>query len=316
MKQAIRKGAGVLLALTLATATAPGAAAEATPDPARETIPDAAPSTIPDVAGRAELQRLLTQRIARAYCQAGLGVAPAESGQELLESVVLFDHHLSKLKQTRLPERERPLLAEVERSWKPFRAAAMRRFTREGCETVSRRSEEVLRVTTELAREAQGRTGAQNAGTLSAISVRQRVLAQKLARLYMARAWGLDSVTLREEIASTRNEFSGALAKLQEAPGNSAAVNERLSQVALQWVWLDTALEQGDYPSYGLVVADSTDAITRDMAAVTRLYQKLPDSGRQPVVVGLEWDPALPFGPAVMSQTGQEDAVAMLNREH
>jgi hypothetical protein len=271
MKRVFRTAAGTLLALTLAAAPAPGAAADAAPDAAE----------------RAELQRLLTQRIARAYCQAGLGVAPAESGQELLESVVLFDLQVSKLKQSPLPGRERASLAAVEHAWKPLRAAAMRRFTREGCETVSRRSEELLRAATELAREVRGRTGAHDAGSLAAMSVRQRVLVQKLARLYMARAWGLDSVGLREEIASARNEFSGALAKLQEAPGNNAAVRERLDKVALQWVWLDTALEAEDTPSYGLVVADASDAITRGMDAVTRLYQGRPPLP-EPINVGME----------------------------
>jgi hypothetical protein len=269
-KGVFRNTAGILLALILAAAPFPSAAGEA-----------------PEIAERAELQRLLTQRIARAYCQTGLGVAPDESGQALLESVTLFDLQLAKLRESRLQARERPLLAEVERAWTPFRAAALGRFSREGCDAVNRRSEELLRLTADLAREVSGRAGAQGAGTPAALAARQRVLAQKLARLYMARAWGLDSAALREEITSSRNEFSGALAKLQEAPGNSPAVSRRLEQVALQWVWLDTALEQEGPSDYGLVVADSTDAITRGMEAVTRLYQgrtPLPE----PVLIGME----------------------------
>ncbi|HEX6829246.1 MAG TPA: hypothetical protein VF104_09725, partial [Burkholderiales bacterium] len=303
MKKFLSGAAAFLLALTVVAAPVSAAAAEAAPDPAL--------NTVPDVAERAELQRLLTQRIAKAYCQAGLGVAPAESGQELLESVVLFDLQVTKLRQSPLSGRERASLAEVEQTWKPLRAAAMRRFTRDGCETVSRQSEELLRVATDLAREIGGRTGAQDAGTLASISVRQRVLAQKLARLYMARAWGLDSVALREEIVSARNEFSGALAKLQEAPENTAAVKERLNQVALQWVWMDTALEQGVYPSYGLVVADSSDAITRDMEAVTRLYRGVPDASPQPIV-GRERNRGLPDGLAATDGARRGDAVAIL----
>lgn len=268
MKQIRRCAAGVLLALGLIAAPAPGAVA----------------GEVPEIAERAELQRLLTQRIARAYCQAGLGVAPDESGQELLESVALFDLQLAKLKQSRLQERERASLAAVERAWTPFRAAALERFSREGCDTVNRRSEELLGLTADLAREVSGRTGAQGAVTPAAVAARQRVLAQKLARLYMARAWGLDSAALREEVASARNEFSGALVKLQEAPGNSPAVSLRLGQVALQWVWLDTALEQEGPADYGLVVADSTDAITRGMESVTRLYQGRPDPAPKPVI--------------------------------
>jgi hypothetical protein len=267
MRRLKRRAAGVLLALGLIAAPAPGGAAE----------------QVPELAERAEWQRLLTQRIARAYCQAGLGVAPAASGQELLESVALFDLQLTKLKQSPLQERERAALAAVEQSWAPFRAATLRRFTREGCDSVSRRSEELLRLTADLARELSGRSGAHGAGTPAAMAARQRVLAQKLARLYMVRAWGLDSVALGEEIASARNEFSGALAKLQEAPGNAAAVSLRLEQVALQWVWLEAALEQEGPADYGLVVADSSDAITRGMGAVTRLYQGKPDAASPPL---------------------------------
>lgn len=268
MRRFRRRAAGVLLAVGLIAAPAPGGAAE----------------QVPELAERAELQRLLTQRIARAYCQAGVGVAPAGSGQELLESVALFDLQLTKLKQSPLQERERAALVAVEQSWAPLRAATLRRFTREGCDSASRRSEELLRLSADLARELSGRSGAHGAGTPAAMAARQQVLAQKLARLYMVRAWGLDSVALREEIASARNEFSGALAKLREAPGNAAAVRLRLEEVALQWVWLETALEQEGPADYGLVVADASDAITRGMEAVTRLYQRRADTGQQPVV--------------------------------
>ncbi|HET9701074.1 MAG TPA: hypothetical protein VFP70_09150 [Burkholderiales bacterium] len=267
MRRFGRRAAGLLLAVGLIAAPAPGAAAE----------------QAPQLAERAEVQRLLTQRIARAYCQAGLGVAPAGSGQDLLGSVALFDLQLAKLRQSPLRERERAALVAVEQSWAPLRAATLRRFTREGCDGVSRRSEELLRLTADLARELSGRSGAQAAGTPAAMAARQQVLAQKLARLYMVRAWGLDSVALREEVASARNEFSGALARLQLAPGNAAAVSLRLEEVALQWVWLETALEQEGAADYGLVVADSADAITRGMEAVTRLYQGKPDAASQPL---------------------------------
>jgi hypothetical protein len=249
---------GLLALAALAAASAPAAAEPAS-----------------GAAERAEQQRLLTQRMAKAYCQAGLGVAPAESGRELLESVALFDLHLARLRQSVLTWRERESLAALEQAWGPFRAVAVERTTRHGCETVNRESDELLRVVGELAREIRGRAPAASVDPLVSVSERQRVLAQKLARLYMVRAWGLDTVALREEIASARNEFAGALARLQESPGSGAAAREELERVARQWVWLDTALEQQDAePSYGLVVADASDAITRRMEALARIYRQ------------------------------------------
>src|SRR5512134_273891 len=170
MTTMFRTGVRSLLALALLAPVAPGAAAE---------------GAVPDPAVRADLQRMLTQRIAKAYCQMGLGVVPGESTRQLLESVVLFDLQMSKLRQFPLSGHERESLAAMERAWTPLRAVAMERATRQGCDTITRQSEDLLRATNDFAREIRSRTGTRAAGTLSSISGRQQVLAQKLAKLYM-----------------------------------------------------------------------------------------------------------------------------------
>lgn len=299
MTTMFRTGVRSLLALALLAPVAPGTAAE---------------GAVPAPAGRADLQRVLTQRIAKAYCQMGLGVVPGESTRQLLESVALFDLQMSKLRQSPLSARERESLAAMEQAWGPFRAVAMERVTRPGCETIARQSEDLLRATNDFAREIRGRTGTQSAAGLGSISGRQQVLAQKLAKLYMARAWGLDSVAMREEIDSARNEFSGALAKLQGAPENTAAEKETLKRVGLQWVWLDTALEQQGVPSYGLVVADASESITQGMEAVTRMYQGAPASRDRPGV-GLPSNGDAPSETAATEQVRlARSAVAGRNR--
>jgi hypothetical protein len=103
---------------------------------------------------------------------------------------------------------------------------------------------------------------------------RQRMLSQRLVKIYMLRQWGVDSARMREELESVQNEFSGALANMQQRPGNGTALAEELDKLALQWEWLRTALATEGAESFRLILAEGGDAVLDLAHEVTRLYQQ------------------------------------------
>jgi hypothetical protein len=103
---------------------------------------------------------------------------------------------------------------------------------------------------------------------------RQRMLSQRLVKLYMLRQWGVDSARLRSELESVQNEFTGALTNLQQRADNPPAVRSELDNLALQWEWLRSALAAEGAESYRLILAEGGDAVLELADNVSRLYQQ------------------------------------------
>lgn len=238
----------------------------------------AADLTVAAAINKAGRQRMLSQRIVKAYCQLGLRVLPHASQTQLNDAVKLFDAQLGELKAFAPHQRIRDALVKVEKLWRPFKATATGMVNREGAQKLLAVNDDLLdaaQVVTVLLQEFSGTSQ----GFLVNISGRQRMLSQRLAKFYMLRAWGFDTPGVRDDMESAKREFEGALKVLQAAPENTDAINQELDSVALQWEWFQTALAQeGAYTSYRLVVADSSESMLSSLEKVTMLYEEL--SGR------------------------------------
>jgi hypothetical protein len=107
------------------------------------------------------------------------------------------------------------------------------------------------------------------------IAGRERMLSQRLAMLYMLRAFGADSPTLRDDMTAAFDEFSGALTTLRTAPENTPVIERELDAVALQWDWFKNALARQGAESYTYVVADASESILNSMDLITAKYSQL-----------------------------------------
>jgi hypothetical protein len=101
------------------------------------------------------------------------------------------------------------------------------------------------------------------------------MLSQRLAKLYMLRAWQLDTAGQRERMETAEREFGEALERLRAAPENTPAIAAELEAVARQWEWFSAAIALQGAQSYTLVVAEASEAILNSMEIVTGLYAAL-----------------------------------------
>ncbi|MEO5660361.1 MAG: type IV pili methyl-accepting chemotaxis transducer N-terminal domain-containing protein, partial [Polaromonas sp.] len=109
------------------------------------------------------------------------------------------------------------------------------------------------------------------ASRLVSLAGRQRMLSQRIAKNYLLRSWGVESVRL--ELASSTKEFSAGLAKLRASEGNSAEIRSELDEVAQQWEWLQASMSVDGAGYYRLVVTESADSILEATDRITRLYE-------------------------------------------
>jgi hypothetical protein len=224
-----------------------------------------------DIAGR---QRMLSQRIVKAYCQVGLLVTPDVSRAQFAGAISRFDSQLATLAANMSNPETRAAVTHVSRLWRGVRQTANGQVSREGARVLESRSEALLQASQALVLLLERDTGTPQARLINT-SGRQRMLSQRIAKLYMLRAWGIDAPSIQGDIDAAANEFSAALTALRAAPENTAAIRRELEAVALQWEWFRSAIELQGAESYALVVADASESILNSMDLITAKYAGL-----------------------------------------
>ena len=237
-------------------------------------VPAQADTTFGSLINKAGRQRMLSQRIVLSYVEIGLGVFPEQARKRLESDIVLFDAQLAELQAAAPATDIVNALASVQALWKDFRTAAMADVSRSGARRLQFWSDDLLFATNKVVQLLQDLSG-ESYSRLVNVAGRQRMLSQRMAKFYMLREWGLDTITTRDEMERARNEFTGALAALQAAPENTDAIREELEAAAVQWAWFDNALSLTDDATFRLVVADSSAALLERMERVTGLYEQL-----------------------------------------
>lgn len=233
-----------------------------------------------NVAGR---QRMLTQRIVKTYCLVGMGIESEESRQQLHDAIALFDRQLTMLEgfaESRLAVHPKigEGLRQVRKLWAPLKTLALKTPAKDMASEVHDRAEILLTQSHLVVLMLESAAGTK-AGHLANIAGRQRMLSQRIASLFLLRAWGISNPRYDKDAEQARADFAAALKEMNAAQINTPDINRRLEMVATQWrvfklVSLFTEV-QGVYPSTLGLVASSSDGILELMDEVTAMYASL-----------------------------------------
>lgn len=232
-----------------------------------------------DAINKAGRQRMLSQRIAKAYLQIGLGVDLEQSNRILDASLSLFDRQLVELRNYAPTAEIKLNLLSAEKIWLSYKDILLGRApTTLDAKKVLQASESLLeiadKVTQLLEKQANNR-----AGKLVNISGRQRMLSQRMAKLYQAIQWGVAPSDANVQLEAVRKEFNANLSMLEGTLLNTKTIQIELGLAKQQWAYFDHAIRQAPDPrmrqQYATTVATTSERILAQMDIVTGLYQAM-----------------------------------------
>jgi len=222
--------------------------------------------------------RMLSQRMAKAYIQVGQQIESERSKKVLDSSLAQFDRQLLELKAYAPTPEILETYQKLERSWLAYKDALL------ASPVIKENGRKVLDISDEVLGLAQQGTvqlekiSSSNAGHLVNISGRQRMLSQRMAKLYQANALNLGSEKSASDLERARKEFATAQQELANAPGNTPKIKESLDLIGQQWFFFESALSQKAGPDKRpqIAVATTSERILEEMDGVVGLYEKLP----------------------------------------
>jgi nitrate/nitrite-specific signal transduction histidine kinase len=225
--------------------------------------------------------RMLSQRMAKTYCQIGLDILSDNSRRILDLSAKLYQEHLNELKAFAPSLDIKATYTELDAIWQRYRQLLSGTPRLDNARLIAQINEDALRVanlgTTQLELASSA-----SVGRLINISGRQRMLSQRLAKFYMFRQWGISTPGMDTEMQLAKREYVSAMDALEQAPENTDRIRSELSLARTQWMFFEHALQQqsiGDKnPHHTASVASTSERILEMMDSVTNLYAQLPSS--------------------------------------
>ena len=222
------------------------------------------------------LQRMLIQRIGKAYCQIGIGVYTQASREQLSQAVEMFDTQLNELEAFAPTPQIKEALLQVRQLWGPVKTVATGEVTKEGAKKVAYWNDDLLHASHKVVQLLQDTSNTSYARLVN-LSGRQRMLSQRLAKFYMLKVWGFDTLTIADEVENAKNDFTGALETLRAATENTEAISRQLDAVYRDWTWFQKALNMKDTDFFPQLVADVSESILVSMDDITKKYEELAD---------------------------------------
>lgn len=236
-------------------------------------------TSLADAINKAGRQRMLSQRMAKAWLAIGQGVDVQRARRILDDSMALFDRQFFELKAFAPTPPIRATYAALEPVWSEYKTALVGTApSRTAAAALVALDARVLHLAHQGTVQLEAESG-QAVGRLVNIAGRQRMLSQRMAKFYLALSWKTDVSEARRELDAARGEFVQALTTLYDAPQATPQIRQELDLGRQQWVFFDNALQSAADGSLAMQRASqvfgTSENILEVMDRVTGHYARL-----------------------------------------
>ena len=218
------------------------------------------------------MQRMLSQRIAKSYLMIGAEVRSEQALQQLDQSVARFENNYQALVEYAPSAEIGAALEQVGESWQHYRELALSRPTREQAVLLLALSDQLLAQSEALVQLIEAHTGSAGARLVNR-SGRQRMLSQRIAKLYLALSWRLPVEGLEQQLQQATGEFEAAQQELLGAEQNTPQIAAALQKVEAQWRFARAGFQlSADARYVPTVITTTTETLLWQMNELTSAY--------------------------------------------
>jgi nitrate/nitrite-specific signal transduction histidine kinase len=204
---------------------------------------------INDAINKAGRQRMLSQRMAKAWLAQLVGTAStnvANVRAVLLSSIALFEKQLNELSQYASSAELRITYEQMQQQWIAYKASLMLdNPTGVAAPLLLALDSKVLQLAQQGTVQYEAVSG-KSVGKLVNIAGRQRMLSQRMAKFFYAASMSIQPDIAKKEIQTARTEFVTTTQILFNAPEADSRIKDTLALVKGQWVFFDAALQRLD----------------------------------------------------------------------
>lgn len=188
-------------------------------------------ATAVNLAGR---QRMLSQRMVKAYLMLGQGIETANARAILQNSIDQFESQLATLKKLQSDPKVQGALAKLDTEWTKFKPLIIATPSKAGAIALYDANEA-------LQRAAHNVTLAYEDVTLAPLdhlvnlAGRERMLSQRVAKFFLYRTWDLNLEAADMELHLSRAHFTAVLIQLKSSPLATAQIKEHVEKIQREW---------------------------------------------------------------------------------
>ncbi|MEM8500742.1 MAG: type IV pili methyl-accepting chemotaxis transducer N-terminal domain-containing protein [Pseudomonadota bacterium] len=238
-------------------------------------------STMGEAINEAGRQRMLSQKVAKAYFLGAIKPGSESAKRQLSESIKRFESNLSKLGAFPPARDLRPRLQRIDTQWQQYTSLLNQPISPLLATEVLKLSNEILKDAHQYVLELQAIAGTSTAELIN-ISGRQRMLTQRMTKNFLANFWDGQDLGSQSAFYLDLAEFENALQYLLESDENTEEIRKKLLRVRGQLDYASMAFEGGIKVKQDRIifaVTGTTDSMLYKMDEITRLYSELSDTG-------------------------------------
>lgn len=193
-----------------------------------------------DIAGAGRL-RTQSQRLAKLYMQAAMGLKAGQARQQIEAGIADVDTEFNRLARYGRKASVQRVYARSEALWQEMRGLLKKSPDAASSERMNLVADELMVHTGKLVMQIEGE-GETSVGRLLDLSSRLNMLSQRLARLYLQAYAGDRKQGVLIDIEQARKEFANGLLELDTARENTTSSRDNISLAKNQWIFFDSAI--------------------------------------------------------------------------